>query len=83
MFNLPVFCLETAEGAALGAALQAGWTEGAVQGKKNKMRELVGRVVKPADGTRAEPDPSRRQLYQDLQFKQAEMTRRLHAGGFL
>ena len=47
------------------------------------MRELVSRIIKPAGGTRCEPDPGRRQLYQDLQFKQAEMTRRLHAGGFL
>ena len=83
VFNVPVVALETAEGAALGAAIQAGWTEGTVQGKKGRLRDLVNRVVKPAANTRAEPDPSRRQLYQDLQFKQGEMTRRLHGGGFL
>ena len=54
-----------------------------MQGKKGRLRELVNRVVRPAEDTRAEPDPGRRQLYQDLQFKQTEMTRRLHGGGFL
>ena len=83
VFGLPVFALETAEGAALGAAIQAAWTHATVQGKAGRLRELVTRLVKPAENTRVEPDTRRRQLYHDLLHRQTEMTRRLHTGGFL
>ena len=79
----PAFGLETAEGAALGAAIQAAWTHYTVQGKAGRLRELVARLVKPAESTRAEPETRHRQLYQDLLHRQTEMTRRLHTGGFL
>jgi xylulokinase len=83
IFNVPVFGLETAEGAALGAAIQAAWTDHAIQGKSMSLRELTERLVRPAVSTRAEPRASFRQLYQDLLTRQTEMTRRLHSGGFL
>ncbi len=80
VFNLPVFGLETTEGAALGAAIQAAWTDHAVQGKMLPLRELTDRAVRPAAATRAEPKGGPRQLYQDLLLRQTEMTRRLHCG---
>ena len=83
VFQVPVVCLETSEGAAMGAALQAAWTDYAVQGKSGKLRELVSRLVRPADRTRAEPDAGRRGLYTDLLHRQTDMTRRLHAGAML
>ena len=54
-----------------------------MQGKTGKLRELVNRLVRPDERTRAEPDPARRQLYTDLLHKQTDMTRRLHSGAFL
>jgi xylulokinase len=83
IFNVPVYCLETSEGAALGAAIQAAWTDHSVQGKSLPFRELTDRLVRPATDTRVEPRADYRQLYQDLQTKQTEMTRKLHNGGFL
>ncbi len=82
IFNLPVFALETSEGAALGAAIQAAWTDLVVQGKGVSLRDLTERLVKPAPQTRAEPQ-KHKQLYQELLARQTEMTRKLHAGGFL
>ena len=83
VFNLPVFALTTAEGAALGAAIQAAWTHFTVQGKAGRLREMVGRIVRPNEATRAEPNGARKQLYHDLLQKQTDLTRRLHSGGFL
>jgi xylulokinase len=82
VFNLPVFALQTSEGAALGAAIQAAWTDLAVQGKAGSLRELTERLVRPDAATRAEPQKNR-QHYQELLGRQTEMTRKLHAGGFL
>ncbi len=79
-FQLPVFGLETTEGAALGAAIQAAATDHAVQGKGGKLRELIDRLVRPAERTRVEPDAGARGLYADLLHRQTDMTRRLHAG---
>ncbi len=83
VFGLPVAGLETSEGAALGAAIQAAWTHLAVQGKAGKLRDLVTRLVRPDEKTRAEPEAAHKQLYADLLHKQTDMTRRLHSGGFL
>ncbi len=83
VFGLPVFGLETSEGAALGAAIHAAWTHYTVQGKVGRLREMTGRIVRPSLSTRAEPNANRRQLYSDLLHKQTDMTRRLHSGGFL
>ena len=83
VFQLPVFCLETTEGAALGAAIQAAAADAAVHGKGMKMRDLVARLVRPAERTRVEPDPGRKGLYADLLHRQTDMTRRLHAGAML
>jgi xylulokinase len=82
VFNLPVFALETSEGAALGAAIQAAWTDHAVHGKAGSLRELTERLVRPDPATRAEPQKNR-QHYQELLTRQTEMTRKLHTGGFL
>lgn len=83
VFHLPVIGLESSESAALGAAIQAAWTDHAIQGKTISYRELVAHFVRPAADTRAEPRAAHRQLYQDLLGKQTELTRKLNTGGFL
>jgi xylulokinase len=83
VFNLPVFGLQTSEGAALGAAIQAAWTFLMVESKPVPLRELAERFVRPDDKSRAEPQPGKRQIYQDLLNRQTDMTRRMHAGGLL
>ena len=83
VFNVPVVGLASAEGAALGAAIQAAWTSQAVQGKAGKLRDLVALVVRTDEATRAEPTAANRQIYHDLLLKQTDMTKRLHAGNYL
>jgi xylulokinase len=83
VFNLPVFGLQTSEGAALGAAIQAAWTYLMVESKPVPLRELAERFVRRDDATRAEPQAGKRQVYQDLLNRQTDMTRRMHAGGLL
>lgn len=83
VFGLPVVGLQTTEGAALGAAIHAAWTHYTVQGKVGRLREMTGRIVRPDETTRVEPNTSRKQLYNDLLHRQTDMTRRLHSGGFL
>lgn len=83
VFNLPVTGLEQAEGAALGAAIQAAWTDHAIQGKSLTYRDLVAGLVRPSPETRADPRAGVKQLYQDLLSKQTELTRKLNTGGFL
>ena len=83
VFGLPTVGLESAEGAALGAAIQAAWTDHAIRGSTITYRDLIARLVRPAEQTRAEPRAAVRQVYQDLLGKQTELTRKLHIGGFL
>ncbi len=83
VFNVPVVGLGSAEGAALGAAIQAAWTAQAMQGKAGRLRELVAQVVRPDEATRATPQAANKALYHDLLLKQTDMTRRLHAGNYL
>ena len=83
VFNLTVFSLENHEGAALGAAIQAAWTDQAVQGKAGRLRELVSRIVRPDESTRAEPTAAHKAVYHDLLLRQTDITRRLHAGNYL
>jgi xylulokinase len=83
IFNLPTVCLESSEGAALGAALQARWAFGQVQGKPVRFLDLAESFVRVDESTRATPNPAHRNLYDDAIKKLTNLTRRLHAGGFL
>ncbi len=83
VFGVPVVGLQSAEGAALGAAIQAAWTSQAVQGKAGRLRELVNHLVRPDEATRAEPTAANKAVYHDLLLKQTDITKRLHAGSYL
>jgi xylulokinase len=82
-FGYPVVALKVPEGAALGAAVQAAWTYGQVKGKPIALDELVGDAVKTDRKTRAEPNKEIRDLYAELQTRQADLTRKLATGGYL
>lgn len=83
VFGVPVVCLESAEGAALGAALQAAWTERNANRSPSPLREMIARLVRTDEPTRVEPDDRCRQLYADAVGRQTDLTRKLHGGGFL
>lgn len=83
VFGVPTVGLQSAEGAALGAAIQGGFAWHAANGQPTTFRELCGRIVKLDESTRVEPKEEHRALYNQLLGRQGDLTRRLHAVGYL
>jgi xylulokinase len=83
VFDAPVVCLSTSEGAALGAAIQAGATEAQTSGRRDPLKDIVARCVKLDDSSRCQPNSDAAKLYRDLQLKQTSLTAKLHATGYL
>lgn len=83
IFGVPTVCLKSAEGAALGAAIQGAFAWHAANGSHTTFRDLTGRIVKLAEETRAMPDSDSSKVYTELLTRQGDLTRRLHAAGYL
>ncbi|HEV7867938.1 MAG TPA: xylulokinase [Chthoniobacteraceae bacterium] len=83
VFGVPTICLASAEGAALGAAIQGLYATLIATGKTATFRELCARIVKLDESTRATPDPDHKELYASLLSRQGDLTRRLHGAGYL
>ena len=81
VFGVETVCLQTAEGAALGAAIQAAWADQG--GERSKLEELVSRLVQVDESTRVPPDPHRQAIYNELCSKQRDLTRKLQQAGYL
>jgi xylulokinase len=78
VFGLPAAGLATAEGAALGAAIQAAWAD-----NQGDLHALTAHTVHLDDSTRVTPNQENHQLYQkDLQ-RQTRLTAKLHEAGYL
>jgi xylulokinase len=82
VFGLPTVCLKSAEGAALGAAIQACWAHEHANGRLVTLGQLTERLVKLDESTRCEPDAKNVELYKGLQARQSDLTRKLHAAGY-
>jgi xylulokinase len=83
IFGVPTVCLQSAEGAALGAALQAAYACAAAEGKPTRFRELAEKYVKLDENTRCKPDEDTRETYAKLLTRQSDLTKRLHTAGYL
>ncbi len=83
VFGVPTVCLQSAEGAALGAALQAAYAVAAAEGKPIRFRDLTKKHVKLDESTRCKPDDGNKETYARLLAKQSDLTKRLHAAGYL
>ncbi len=83
IFGVPTICLASAEGAALGAAIQGAYATLIATGKTATFRELCERIVKVDDSTRATPHGEHKETYTELLTRQGDLTRRLHAAGYL
>jgi xylulokinase len=83
IFGVPTICLASAEGAALGAALQAAYASQAALGHPTTFRELSEKFVKLDESTRAKPNSDHKGLYTELLTRQGDLTRRLHAADYL
>jgi xylulokinase len=82
VFGVPTVCLQSSEGAALGAAVQACWASDLANGKNTRLATLAQRLVKLDETTRSLPDPEAAELYQALLIRQTDLTRKLHTGGY-
>jgi len=83
IFGVPTVGLQSAEGAALGAALQAAYAFAAAEGKPVRFRDLAKKHVKLDESTRCKPDDDKKETYARLLAKQSDLTKRLHAAGYL
>jgi xylulokinase len=83
VFRVPVVCLATAEGAALGAAMHGAWIDCLVNNRSTNLPELLERVVKLDEDSRTAPNSETAQLYQDTYSRFKGLTQRLASGGFL
>jgi xylulokinase len=83
VFGVPTVCLQSSEGAALGAAVQACWAADLANGKTTKLATLTGRLVRVDEKSRSEPEPEAVEIYQGLLIRQTDLTRKLHTGGYV
>jgi xylulokinase len=83
IFGLPVIGFKIAEGGALGAAIQAGWTYCQTKGEPLQLEKIVKSAVKTDRKTRAEPRKENQALYAELRGRHADLTRKLATSGYL
>jgi len=83
IFGVPTVCLEGAEGAALGAAIQGAYACLIANGQQATFRELCAKIVQLDDDTRCEPIAAHKDVYTQALTRQGDLTRRLHAAGYL
>ncbi|HEY0791117.1 MAG TPA: xylulokinase [Chthoniobacterales bacterium] len=83
IFRVPVVCLATAEGAALGAALHGAWIDQLVNHKSANLADLLRPVVKLDESSRALPQAAVSDQYQQAYTRFKNLTQRLHSGGYL
>jgi xylulokinase len=83
IFGVPTVCPASSEGAALGAAIQGWWAHESANGRAVSLRSISDRIIQLDDSTRCEPDKNNAKLYTELLGKQSDLTRKLHAIGYV
>jgi xylulokinase len=82
VFGVPVVCLQSAEGAALGAAIQAAAAAESESGGAT-LAELAARLATLDESTRHFPNPSHTALYSSQTDQFIKLTGDLHTHGWL
>ncbi|MFQ3671841.1 MAG: xylulokinase [Verrucomicrobiia bacterium] len=75
VFDCEVVGLQTSEGAAFGAAIQAKWAYMNHKGLKARIQDIADAMVKVDPSTAAKPDRSRVKRYRGLQDLHGELSR--------
>ncbi len=83
VFGVPVVSLATAEGAGLGAALQAAYVVQQAADPAVTLSGLTDRLVSLDESTRALPNPGLKDLYSAQLDRQMKLTGSLKANGWL
>lgn len=63
VFGVSTVCLQSGEGASLGAALQAGWAWGLQDGSGPTLTEISRRLIQLDESSRTEPNETDRAIY--------------------
>lgn len=82
-FGVPVVSLATAEGAGLGAAIQAAFVVLKEAGKQVSIKEMADRLVERDEASRAEPNSALTGFYAEKLEKQMDLTKALASAGYL
>jgi len=82
VFGVPVVCLQSAEGAALGAAIQAAAAAERASGGAS-LESLADRLATLDESTRCLPDAGRSALYQELTDRFLRLTDDLHGTSWI
>jgi xylulokinase len=83
VFNAETVCLKSAEGAALGAAVQGAAAWQIANGKNSDVSALCKTLVHLEESTRCAPNPDDVAVHQQQLVKLTELTRRLQTSGHL
>lgn len=83
VLGLATVALRVAEGAALGAAIQAAWTFYKLKGKPVKLAKLIDDLVVVAKKTRLELEKANTVFYREQLLRQIDLTKKLKTGGYL
>jgi len=83
VFGVPVVPVGSAQGAAVGAAMQAAVAFFRQSGESLGFEEIASYLVSSEPQGRCEPDPERHDLYQNLMSRQQYLVDTLHPAGFL
>ena len=83
VFDTPVVCLSTAEGASLGGAIQAAHCVAKAAGEAANYEELAMRLVALDNSTRCEPRSQHRDVYAAQLDRHTALPRDLHGAGHL
>ncbi len=83
IFGVPTVGLVGSEGAALGAAIQGAYACMVANGHQATFRDLCAKIVQLDEDTRCEPETDHREVYTQALTRQGDLTRRLHASGYL
>ncbi|MFT4175900.1 MAG: xylulokinase [Luteolibacter sp.] len=77
IFEVPVVTLESAEGAGLGAALQAAWQVANESGDTRAISDFVAAYVRCDESTHVTPNPEAAAIYRDLTKQSDDLRNRL------
>lgn len=83
VFGMPVVPVGSAQGAAVGAAMQAAVAFFRQSGESLGFEEIASYLVSSEPEGRCEPDAGRHELYQQLMSRQQYLVDTLHPAGFL
>ncbi len=83
IFGVSAVCLQSGEGAGLGAAIQAGWVWNKEHGSDALLGEIAERLVKVDENSRTLPDPAATEIYAKSLEKTSRIRQALHRAGLL